>query len=59
MKNGKSAGTTEFAHKDNPFWAAKRLLLEKQTKNTVNIHMQTGIKSFLIFSIMNFIFHLL
>ena len=31
-KNGKSAGTTEFAHNDNPFFIAGKLLLENSSK---------------------------
>ena len=31
-KNGKSAGTTEFAHNDNPFFIAGKLLLENSSR---------------------------
>ena len=31
-KNGKSVGTTEFAHNDRPFFIAGRLLLEKSNR---------------------------
>ena len=35
-KNGKSDGTTEFAHKDNPFFMAGRLLVENNIKHILN-----------------------
>ena len=46
MKNGRSDGTTLFAHKINPDFAADRLFLEKTTKNTIKIQNEKGIMFF-------------
>lgn len=36
MKNGKSDGTTEFAHNDKPVFAADKLEFENITSDIVN-----------------------
>jgi hypothetical protein len=41
-KKGKSEGTTEFAHSDNPDFTAGRLLLEKINKQKVNPRNKIG-----------------
>jgi len=43
MKNGRSEGTTLFAHKANPDFAADKLFLEKTTKKIVKIQKIMGI----------------
>ena|GEM_PF-2207506 len=50
IKNGKREGTTEFAHKLNPFFAADKLLFEKRIKNKVNKHIMVGIINDLAFN---------
>ena len=46
IKKGSKEGTTEFAHKESPSFAAVTLLLEKNTRHRVNKQNKKGKKYF-------------
>ena len=49
-KNGKSAGTTELAHNDSPFFIAGKLLLENSNKLAPNTKKIKAKRFLLIFN---------
>lgn len=56
IKNGSREGTTEFAHRESPSFAAVILLLEKKTRHMVNKQNKKGKKCFLKFKKKNKLF---
>ena len=56
IKKGNKDGTTEFAHKLRPCFAADKLSLEKVIKNRVKRQKQTGMMLLFIDKIKNFTF---
>ena len=57
IKKGRRDGTTEFAHRINPFFAEERLGYENINKDTINVEIHTGINRFFNLNTINFILY--